>query len=470
MYSSLQSCVRVEGGLTDFLNCPKGVRHVCVLSPTLFSIFINQLAQNINTSGHHGIQLLPGLMELFILLFADDITLISSTPYGLQHQLNVLRESCVSLKLEVNIDKTKIMVFRKGGFLGKKEQWSYNGVKLEVVNEYCYLGFKFTTMISHNLGTNHLVLKGKRAVFDICRLYQQLREMSKDIFFKVFDAKVQPILLYSSEIWGTSRLESIEKVHLMACKYFLGVPTRTPNKMIYSELGRYPLYINSFVRSIQYWFKLLQMDHNRLPKQAYLMLFNSDKNGKINWVSNIRNLLSMYGFYYVWLYQGVGSQTAFIKQFKLRLCDTFKQECEETIQNKERYLFYRSFKSNFNQEQYIVDIDIFCFRVALSHFRFGVLPIGSNMQRYSDEPNAMMCPKCKTKTEDEHHLIFDCPLYDDLRKRFINSPPLPVFMLLNTYSLDRYRSLGKYLHYAMLQRKKYCETIGYIMTTLSPLF
>ena len=313
-------------------------------------------------------------------------------------------------------------------------------------------------MISHNLGTNPLVLKGKRAVFDICRLYQQLREMSKDIFFKVFDAKVQPILLYSSEIWGTSRLESIEKVHLMACKYFLGVPTRTPNKMIYSELGRYPLYINSFVRSIQYWFKLLQMDHNRLPKQAYLMLFNSDKNGKINWVSNIRNLLSMYGFYYVWLYQGVGSQTAFIKQFKLRLCDTFKQECEETIQNKERYLFYRSFKSNFNQEQYIVDIDIFCFRVALSHFRFGVLPIGSNMQRYSDEPNAMMCPKCKTKTEDEHHLIFDCPLYDDLRKRFINSPPLPVFMLLNTYSLDRYRSLGKYLHYAMLQRKKYCET------------
>ena len=31
-------------------------------------------------------------------------------------------------------------------------------------------------------------------------------------FFKIFDSKVQPILLYSSEIWGLERLENIEQI------------------------------------------------------------------------------------------------------------------------------------------------------------------------------------------------------------------------------------------------------------------
>ena len=39
--------------------------------------------------------------------------------------------------------------------------------------------------------------------------------------------------MYASEIWGTVRLGGIEKVHMMACKGFLGVPLRTPNKMVF---------------------------------------------------------------------------------------------------------------------------------------------------------------------------------------------------------------------------------------------
>ena len=63
-----------------------------------------------------------------------------------------------------------------------------------------------------------------------------------DVFLKIFDIKIQPILMCASEIWGTVRLDDIEKVHMMACKRFLGVPLRTPNKMVHGELGRYPLF------------------------------------------------------------------------------------------------------------------------------------------------------------------------------------------------------------------------------------
>ena len=32
------------------------------------------------------------------------------------------------------------MVFSKGGFMAKHEQWFYYDTRLEVVNKYCYLG------------------------------------------------------------------------------------------------------------------------------------------------------------------------------------------------------------------------------------------------------------------------------------------------------------------------------------------
>ena len=84
--------------------------------------------------------------------------------------------------------------------------------------------------------------------------------MTRQTFFKIFYIKIikiQPILMFASEIWGIVRLDGLEKVHMMACKRFLGVPLRTPNKMVYGELGRYPLFVNSTLRCLKYWLRVL---------------------------------------------------------------------------------------------------------------------------------------------------------------------------------------------------------------------
>ena len=121
-YSSLISCVRVKNEYTDFFECPNGVRQGCVLSPALFCLFI-KLAEHIQSTGKHGVQMLSGLIELFILLFADDGTLLATTPSGLQNQLNCLRDRCVKMGMKVNEGKTNVMIFRNGGHLGKHEKW-----------------------------------------------------------------------------------------------------------------------------------------------------------------------------------------------------------------------------------------------------------------------------------------------------------------------------------------------------------
>ena len=112
--------------------------------------------------------------------------------------------------MEVKKDKTKIMVFRKGGFLAKHEKLFYNDTRWEAANNYCCLGFNFTTKLSCKQGTDHLAAKGEKAVICLSRAFQKYKEMTHETFFKIFDSKVQLILLYPSEIWGLQRLENIE--------------------------------------------------------------------------------------------------------------------------------------------------------------------------------------------------------------------------------------------------------------------
>ena len=63
----------------------------------------------------YGIQLIPYLVDIFILLFADGVILVSDTVCGLQNQLNVLCNTANHLGLVVNLYKSIIIVFRNGG-------------------------------------------------------------------------------------------------------------------------------------------------------------------------------------------------------------------------------------------------------------------------------------------------------------------------------------------------------------------
>ena len=79
------------------------------------------------------------------------------------------------------------MVFRKGDFLGRHEQWSIDGNQLEVVNKYMCLGFTFTTSMSLQKSAKQLALKGRRALFDVLRLHSRLKQITRNTFFKIFD-------------------------------------------------------------------------------------------------------------------------------------------------------------------------------------------------------------------------------------------------------------------------------------------
>ena len=244
IYADVKAAVRGKDGETsEYFDYPLGVKQGCNLSPQLFVLFINELAAEIASNGKHGIQLVPNEKELFLLLFADDMALMSYNPKGLQNQLNELEKHTKRFNLKINESKTKIMVFRKGGYLGKYEKWWLNGELLEVVNSYKYLGIEFSTRLSTSNITSAAAPKARKATYDILRYMKSLQCHNIDVFSKLFSSKIQPILLYGSEIWGVHESKEIERVHTFAFKTFLNVSLHCSNSLLYGDTGRYPLSI-----------------------------------------------------------------------------------------------------------------------------------------------------------------------------------------------------------------------------------
>ena len=161
-------------------------------SPILFSIFINELATEVENSNLRGVQVFSDLAEILLLMFADDLAHISDSIIGLQGLLNLLRSFCVVRDLVVNTVKTKVVVFKNGGLLSRNEVWSYGWKAFEVVPCSTYLGLNFTN-------TNGK--KGKRVLISHLSKLHQYDQLSKDVYFKSFDIKISPVLLYGAELW-----------------------------------------------------------------------------------------------------------------------------------------------------------------------------------------------------------------------------------------------------------------------------
>ena len=127
MYSSIKSRVKFDNNVSDDFTSFMGVRQGEYLSPFLFSIYLNDLENELILQGTDGFDL--GMLKLYFLLYADDIVIFSETRDGLQRGLDILFEYCNRWKLTVNTDKTKIIVFRKGGSIPRC-------IGVKSVNEY----------------------------------------------------------------------------------------------------------------------------------------------------------------------------------------------------------------------------------------------------------------------------------------------------------------------------------------------
>lgn len=145
IYIRVKSRVKHNNSLSEPSSCDIGVRQGECLSPFLFAMYVNDLEAEIVTKGISGINIGTINIYIYMLLYADDIILFGNSPEDLQKSLTILEEYSSKWKLTVNTNKTKIMVFRKGGRLPNDLDFIYNDVSIEIVSKFCCLGVILTS-------------------------------------------------------------------------------------------------------------------------------------------------------------------------------------------------------------------------------------------------------------------------------------------------------------------------------------
>ena len=113
-----------NGMQSEFFESHVGVRQGENLSPLLFALFLNDMEtfftdqrwntlkfiDKLYTDSHDEV---TGMLNLFVLNYADDTVIMAENEHDMQRNLNLLNDYCNCNKLKVNTSKTKIMVFAR---------------------------------------------------------------------------------------------------------------------------------------------------------------------------------------------------------------------------------------------------------------------------------------------------------------------------------------------------------------------
>ena len=124
----------------------------------MFILFIDDLIGELNNSGSKGIQISPNDPDILTILYAD----VGDTVRDLQAQIDIIARFCARTNMKINLQKTKVIVFRNGGILRYYEKWYFNGVAIETVSAYKYMGLFITPKLIWSCAKHNLAAQARR--------------------------------------------------------------------------------------------------------------------------------------------------------------------------------------------------------------------------------------------------------------------------------------------------------------------
>ena len=446
MYMENTLRIRVKDKITDSFETNIGVRQGDNLSPDLFKIFINDLP---NTFNEDCSPVEIGNIKLNCLLYADDVVLLSDTKSGLDNCLSRLEDFCNMWCIDVNLRKTKVVIFNKSGKL-LNYVFKFKGEIIENVQSFKYLGIVFSSSGSFSNAKKDLYQRALKAFFKLKGSFGDFTPKIESSLH-IYDHTIKPILLYAAEIWGSCTFGSkttrnsdnfeIEKKYakyecenlcLKFYKYILGVHSKSSNNAVYGELGRTPLHIEIICTILKFYQRVKDLENCHLMKQTLQESILMHQTGVKTWYSNIVMLLHKLNI------DIDNFDILYVKNLLIsRFMTYWKDEVKYNAITKEGKLrTYYKFKNIFKKELYLDNVSNFEHRRNLTQLRISAHKLAIEKDRYKNiNKEKRICKYCSLNAvEDEMHFLLECTSYQKERKELLDivSKQCKNFELLST--------------------------------------
>ena len=232
--SDRKSRVTIQGHESDFVTFDNGTPQGSIISPTLFNLIINDLISIDVPAGTS------------ILAYADDVAicvehcknLVSTT----QRVLNKFSEKCISLGLEISVDKTQGVLFSKGRqthpsltLMDRPLTWD---------SSFKYLGIWLDAKLTFRKHITYTVDRVRQRLNILKILTATKIGANYHILRSFYLATIRSILEYGSQSFfkiKALQIQSLEKVQNTALRIIFGAPPWTNTNTMCREAELLPL-------------------------------------------------------------------------------------------------------------------------------------------------------------------------------------------------------------------------------------
>ena len=285
-YESQRFHVRWGGSISTGFNVSNGVRQGGILSPYLFNVYTDGLSKLLSRCGY-GCHYQGSVNHLY---YADDMVLLSPTPFGLQQLLDICEKYAREHDILFNSTKTVCMAMLPKGFREMHlPVLSLCGQMLSFVSAYKYLGYQVSS--DFNRADDLEIRQQYRAL--CCRANSLIRKFAicaphvKKYLYNTYCSNVSNVHLWHS--YHMSDLSKFKVCFNNAARMFFGYERFCSASDMFTQ-ERIDGFGAVYRKAVWNFVSRLSMSENRIISS----LFNSD----LKCSSSIRRMWSraLYGW------------------------------------------------------------------------------------------------------------------------------------------------------------------------------